>query len=166
MCAAGHPSPRHLLRASAASYSPRWRCHLPTPPVPPLGAANLPQLLCRRARARASASPRALSRHLEPPPLAVLSLNTRTLTGALTGLQASDRMADDVLGQAQAAQHALSSQRAGFDDTNSKLKLISTLAPRVNSLLGAIGRRQKRDKMILAVVTGLCIGFILIYAFG
>ena len=39
-------------------------------------------------------------------------------------------------------------------------------APRASALLGAIGRRQKRDKMILAVVMGLCIGFTLIYAFG
>ena len=75
-------------------------------------------------------------------------------------------MTDDVLGQAQATRDALGAQRQGFHDTGSKLRLISTLAPRASALIGAIGRRQKRDKMILAVVTGLCIGFILIYAFG
>lgn len=75
-------------------------------------------------------------------------------------------MADEVLGQAQAAREALGAQRQGFDATGSKLRLISSLAPRASALLGAISRRQTRDKMILALVTGLCLGTFLIYVFG
>lgn len=75
-------------------------------------------------------------------------------------------MADDVLGQAQATRDVLGSQRQGFGETSSKLKLISALAPRASALIGAISRRQKRDKMILAIVFGLCLGMFLIFGFG
>ncbi|KAL1507577.1 hypothetical protein AB1Y20_007197 [Prymnesium parvum] len=91
---------------------------------------------------------------------------TDTLLRERNAIHVGDRMADEVLGQAQATREALGAQRQGFGSTASKLSLISSLAPRASALIGAIGRRQKRDKMILALVFGLCLGFFIIYAIG
>ena len=78
----------------------------------------------------------------------------------------SSRAADDVLGQAAATRDALFQQRGGFSGMSGKLKQLASLVPQVNSLLTAIGRRQRRDKVILASVIGICTALIIIYGFG
>jgi len=78
----------------------------------------------------------------------------------------SSRAADDVLDQAAATRDALFQQRGGFSGMSGKLKQLASLVPQVNSLLTAIGRRQRRDKVILASVIGICTALIIIYGFG
>jgi Golgi SNAP receptor complex protein 1 len=81
-------------------------------------------------------------------------------------ISASGRAADEVLGQAAATRDALHAQRGGFGAMTGKLGALASLAPQVNSLINAIGRRQKRDKIILAVAFGLCTALLLWYGFG
>ena len=81
-------------------------------------------------------------------------------------ISASGRTADDVLGSAGAIRDSLNAQRSGFGAMGSKLGALGALAPQVNALLGAIGRRQKRDKIILGVVIGVCTALLLLYGYG
>ena len=81
-------------------------------------------------------------------------------------ISASGRAADDIIGQAQATRDALAAQRGGFSSMGGRLKQISSIAPQVNALIGMIGRRQKRDKIILGVIIGLCVGVLLVSAYG
>ena len=79
---------------------------------------------------------------------------------------ASARQADDILGQAAATRDALNSQRGGFGGMAGKLSTIASLAPQINDLLSMISRRQKREKLILGGVVGVCTALMLIYGFG
>ena len=81
-------------------------------------------------------------------------------------IAASGRAADEVLGQAAATRDALNAQRGGFGSMSGKLGALSALAPQIDSLISAISRRHKRDKIILAVTFGVCTGLLLLYGFG
>lgn len=79
-------------------------------------------------------------------------------------IHGSDRAINDVLGQAEAARSNLNAQRAVFHSVRSRLGLLSDVAPKINSLIGSIGRRKWRDKMILGVVVGCCTSLLLLYS--
>lgn len=83
-----------------------------------------------------------------------------------TAIHGSDRAAADVLEQAAATRDALAAQRGGFAGMGGKLRQLSSLAPQVNSLIGQIGRRKKRDQAVIAVVVGGCCAMIFIWTFG
>lgn len=91
---------------------------------------------------------------------------TDALLRERNAIGASCRAADEVLAQAAANRDALATQRGGFGTMSGKLSQLSSLAPQINSLLGAIQRRQKRDKIILGVVIGLCTALLLWSGFG
>ena len=38
------------------------------------------------------------------------------------------------------------------------------IMPQINAMMGYIGRRKKRDKLVLGTVIGLCTGFLLWYS--
>ena len=71
-----------------------------------------------------------------------------------------------MLGQAAATRDALQTQRGGFGGMSGKLKQLAALAPQVNNMLGAINRRQKRDKVIFGVVIGVCTFVMIMSGFG
>lgn len=77
---------------------------------------------------------------------------------------ASSRAADDVLGQAAATRDSLNAQRGGFGSMAGKLSMIAGLAPQIDSLMVMIQRRQKRDKIVLGVLVGVCTACLLLYA--
>ena len=79
---------------------------------------------------------------------------------------ASSRAADDVLGQAAATRDSLNAQRGGFSGMAGKLSTIASLAPQIDALMGMIQRRQKRDKLVLGVVFGVCTAALLFYGLG
>lgn len=81
-------------------------------------------------------------------------------------INANCRAADEVLGQAGATRDALAAQRGGFAGMSGKLQQLSSLAPQINGLLGMISRRQKRDKIILGLVAGVCMSLLLYSGFG
>ena len=41
---------------------------------------------------------------------------------------------------------------------------IAAASPQINAMIGYIGRRKKRDKLVLGTVIGLCSGFLLWYS--
>ena len=79
-------------------------------------------------------------------------------------LQNTNRMTDDLVGQATAQLGALDEQRATFGGIGSKLTEIAAASPQINAMIGYIGRRKKRDKLVLGTVIGLCSGFLLWYS--
>jgi Golgi SNAP receptor complex protein 1 len=92
--------------------------------------------------------------------------NSETQLRERNAIQGADRGAEDVLSVAHATREALAAQRSTFGGMSSKLTQLSAIAPQVDALLGRIGLRKKRDKMILAVVVGLCSGLLFVSAFG
>jgi Golgi SNAP receptor complex protein 1 len=87
-----------------------------------------------------------------------------TLLRERNAIHSSDRAINDVLGQAEAARSNLNAQRAIFNSVGTRLGLLSDVAPKINSLIGTIGRRKSRDKMILGVVVGCCMSLLLLYS--
>ena len=96
--------------------------------------------------------------------------STGTGTDALlrerNAIQSASRMTDDVLGQASAQMDALNDQRSTFKSIGSKLTELAAVAPQLNSMIGWIARRQKRDKLVLGAVIGVCSGSLLLYSMG
>ncbi|BBM99139.1 hypothetical protein Mp_1g19070 [Marchantia polymorpha subsp. ruderalis] len=60
---------------------------------------------------------------------------------------------DSVIGQVRATLSDLNIQRSVFGDANSKLGLIQSSLPTVNSILASIRRKKSLDNIILAIVT-------------
>ena len=83
-----------------------------------------------------------------------------------TAVQSASRMTDDVLGQASAQMDALNDQRGTFKGVGSKLTELAAVAPQLNNMIGWISRRQKRDKLVLGAVIGVCSGSLLLYGMG
>ena len=79
-------------------------------------------------------------------------------------LQNTNRMTDDLVGQATAQLGALNEQRATFGGIGSKLTVIAAASPQINAMIGYLARRKKRDKLVLGTVIGLCSGFLLWYS--
>uniref|UniRef100_A0A7S0IHS1 Uncharacterized protein n=1 Tax=Calcidiscus leptoporus TaxID=127549 RepID=A0A7S0IHS1_9EUKA len=81
-------------------------------------------------------------------------------------IHASDRIASDVIAQAEATKAALSSQRSVFGGVSSKLLQLSSLAPQVNALIAAVEARKLRDKLILGALLGGCISLLILYSWA
>lgn len=78
-------------------------------------------------------------------------------------LHASDRIADEVIGQAQQAREELHHQRSMLSGTLNKLKAAGAGFPAMGALMSAIKRKKSRDSIILALVISFCICFMLWY---
>jgi len=68
------------------------------------------------------------------------------------------------MSQAEATRANLNAQRAVFTGVGSKLGMFADVAPKIDALIGAIGRRKLRDKMILGLLIGSCTSLLLLYA--
>jgi hypothetical protein len=68
--------------------------------------------------------------------------------------------------QAQGTASALSKQRALFDSMTSKVALLGTRFPALNSVLGAVRRKRSKDTLILSSVVAVCLVLILLYRFA
>ncbi len=79
-------------------------------------------------------------------------------------LQSTNRMTDDLVGQATAQLGALGEQRSTFSGIGSKLTEIAAASPQINAMIGFLARRKKRDKLVLGAVIGLCSGTLLWYS--
>lgn len=79
-------------------------------------------------------------------------------------LQNTNRMTDDLVGQATAQLGALNEQRSTFGGIGSKLTEIAAASPQINAMIGYLARRKKRDKLVLGAVIGLCSGGLLWYS--
>ena len=81
-------------------------------------------------------------------------------------IQSSSRMADDVLGQASAQLDALDEQSSTFKAVGSRLTELALVSPQLNSMMGYIAHRKKREKLILGVAISLCAGSLMLYSLG
>lgn len=75
-------------------------------------------------------------------------------------------MADMVLDQAYSTKEALLEQRQMLGGTNSRMGNITTKFPIINNLLGKIKRKRRRNTMILAFVTAICLFLLLLWMFN
>ena len=80
-----------------------------------------------------------------------------------TALQNTCRMTDELVGQATGQLSVLNEQRSVFGGLSSKLTDLAAVSPQINAMVGFIARRQKRDKLVLVVAIGVCIGLLLLY---
>jgi Golgi SNAP receptor complex protein 1 len=84
-----------------------------------------------------------------------------TLLRERNAINSSQRMTDDIIGQAMATKADLSSQRAMFAGSASKMGGLAAQFPGLNNLIGTIQRRKKRDQVIIALVVAACLCFLI-----
>lgn len=77
-------------------------------------------------------------------------------------LDRSHRMLDDTLDQAYATQSEFRAQREQLGGTLARLTHIAAQIPGLDSVIGMISRRRRRDTIILAVVMGVCVVVLLL----
>ncbi|KAH8925524.1 V-snare-domain-containing protein [Atractiella rhizophila] len=71
-------------------------------------------------------------------------------------IDSSDRLMDDVLNQAYETRAEFSRQRTHLSGVNMRMGGVLAQIPGLNSLLGMISSRRRRDTVILGCVTGVC----------
>ncbi|TRY73620.1 hypothetical protein TCAL_09915 [Tigriopus californicus] len=77
----------------------------------------------------------------------------------------SERLIDDQINIAIESRETLVSQRVAFKAIQTKLNDIANRFPVINSLVQKINIRKRRDTLILGLVIGLCLTFLIWYAF-
>jgi len=75
----------------------------------------------------------------------------------------SHRMVDDTLDQAYETRAEFSRQRQSLSGIGNRMTQVINTMPGINSLLGMIKTRRRRDAVILGLVIGLC--FILLFSY-
>ncbi|KAG0152560.1 hypothetical protein CROQUDRAFT_103026 [Cronartium quercuum f. sp. fusiforme G11] len=80
-------------------------------------------------------------------------------------INTSHRLADDVLNQAYETRYEFSRQRNSIMGSNTRMGGVIASIPGVNSLVGMINSRRRRDTMILATVAGTCTFLLLLFTF-
>ena len=78
----------------------------------------------------------------------------------------SERLIDEQINIALEARGALSAQRQAFKAIQTKLNDLGNRFPVINSLVQKINVRKRRDSIILGLVIGLCLTFLIWFAFG
>jgi len=78
----------------------------------------------------------------------------------------SERLIDEHISIAVEARETLVNQRMAFKAIQTKLNDISTKFPMINNLVQKINLRKRRDSIVMGAVIGLCVVFLLWYAFG
>lgn len=80
-------------------------------------------------------------------------------------IHSSNRMADEILNQAYETRHQFSVQRNSILGSNTRMNRVISSIPGVNSLVGMIQSRRRRDTFILALVAGSCTFLLLLMTF-
>jgi len=78
----------------------------------------------------------------------------------------SERLIDEHISIAVEAREALVNQRMAFKAIQTKLNDIATKFPMINNLVQKINLRKRRDTLVMGAVIGVCVVFLLWYAFG
>lgn len=78
-------------------------------------------------------------------------------------IHSSDRMADNLIGQALDARDALTQQRNFISNSLFKVKNISRAFPSISRTMSVISRKKKRDLIIVAAFIAFCMGLLLLY---
>ncbi|KAG8770127.1 hypothetical protein FRC12_004490 [Ceratobasidium sp. 428] len=94
---------------------------------------------------------------------AARSSATDSLLAERGRIDSSHRMTDDVLAQAYETRAEFSRQRSSLAGINTRMKGVLNTMPGINSLIGMIHSRRRRDAIVLGVVIGLC--FLALFSF-
>ncbi|GAA5968160.1 hypothetical protein JCM8115_001760 [Rhodotorula mucilaginosa] len=78
----------------------------------------------------------------------------------------SHRMADDTLSQAYATRAEFAAQRTSLSNIQSRMNGVAAQVPGLNSVIGMINSRRRRDSVIMGCVLGVCTLFLLYFMFG
>ncbi|GAA6000261.1 hypothetical protein JCM10207_007929 [Rhodosporidiobolus poonsookiae] len=78
----------------------------------------------------------------------------------------SHRMADDTLSQAYATRAEFAAQRSGLSQIQSRMNGVAAQVPGLNSVIGMINSRRRRDSVIMGSVMGVCTLLLLFFVFG
>jgi len=81
-------------------------------------------------------------------------------------IENAKRATNDAISIAMTARDSLQSQRKMMGHTVGRLRAVAQQFPIVDSLMGKIGQRDRRNQIVMAVVIALCIFFLLSYSFG
>ncbi|BGP38495.1 protein transport protein gos1 [Rhodotorula kratochvilovae] len=78
----------------------------------------------------------------------------------------SHRMADETLEQAYATRAEFAAQRSGLSGIQSRMNGVAAQVPGLNSVIGMISSRRRRDSVIMGTVLGVCTLLLLFFVFG
>ncbi|ORY06077.1 Golgi SNAP receptor complex member 1-like protein [Basidiobolus meristosporus CBS 931.73] len=77
----------------------------------------------------------------------------------------SSTMIDMTLEQAYSTQESLIQQKGILANAKQRMSSVTNQLPGINSLIGRIGRRKRRDTIILSIVIAVCLFLLLMYIF-
>ncbi|GAA99280.1 uncharacterized protein L969DRAFT_93744 [Mixia osmundae IAM 14324] len=80
-------------------------------------------------------------------------------------IDSSHRMADDVLGMAYETRYEFSRQRSTIQGVSTRINGVLAQVPGINSVLGMINSRRRRDTFILGGIIAVCTLLLLWYVF-
>ncbi|GAA5831731.1 hypothetical protein JCM3766R1_004996 [Sporobolomyces carnicolor] len=78
----------------------------------------------------------------------------------------SHRMADATLEQAYATRAEFAAQRSGLSQIQARMNGVAAQVPGLNSVIGMINSRRRRDSVIMGTVIGVCTLALLFFVFG
>ncbi|TNY18887.1 snare region anchored in the vesicle membrane C-terminus-domain-containing protein [Rhodotorula diobovata] len=78
----------------------------------------------------------------------------------------SHRMADQTLEQAYATRAEFAAQRSGLSGIQARMNGVAAQVPGLNSVIGMINSRRRRDSVIMGTVLGICTLLLLFFVFG
>ncbi|GAA6005658.1 hypothetical protein JCM11491_003716 [Sporobolomyces phaffii] len=78
----------------------------------------------------------------------------------------SHRMADATLEQAYATRAEFAAQRSGLSQVQARMNAVAAQVPGLNSVIGLINSRRRRDSVIMGTVVGVCTLALLFFVFG
>ncbi|GAA5962820.1 hypothetical protein JCM3765_001533 [Sporobolomyces pararoseus] len=78
----------------------------------------------------------------------------------------SHRMADATLEQAYATRAEFAAQRSGLSQIQARMNGVAAQVPGLNSVIGMINSRRRRDSVIMGTVIGICTLALLFFVFG
>ncbi|KDE06005.1 hypothetical protein MVLG_03687 [Microbotryum lychnidis-dioicae p1A1 Lamole] len=78
----------------------------------------------------------------------------------------SHRMAEHTLNQAYATRQEFAAQRSGLTGIQARMNGVAAQVPMLNSVIGMINSRKRRDSVIMGSVVGVCVLCLLWYLFG
>ncbi|GAA5925100.1 hypothetical protein JCM1841_005786 [Sporobolomyces salmonicolor] len=81
-------------------------------------------------------------------------------------IDSSHRMADDTLNQAYATRAEFAAQRSGLSQIQSRMNGVASQVPGLNSVIGMINSRRRRDSVIMGTVLGICTLLLLFFIWG
>lgn len=88
---------------------------------------------------------------------------TELLLREQSSLGNSSRMADDAIAQVQAARANLQAQARTVMGAAGKLGTAAKKMPVINSLITSIGRKKKKDMIVIAVTLAVCMALMVMY---